>query len=189
MPRSFWPAFSRSLVAVSICSLVTWHNVSWAIDVAMRCSAAFSMKDMLSGQAVSVRQLVQKRATVIPVVGLLRWYFPLQITSSASACRLSTTASGAMARCTLTSLKLPLPCTNKTKALTPTTKTRQTEKEGGGEVKGCDRPVMGLPCWHTVFFWGGEEKNTETIRPVNIYAYSHKGTTSRGSPTLAVLAV
>ena len=37
MPRSFWPAFSRSLVAVSISSLATWHNVSWAIDVAMRC--------------------------------------------------------------------------------------------------------------------------------------------------------
>ena len=29
-------------MAVSISSLVTWRNVSWAIDVAMRCSAACS---------------------------------------------------------------------------------------------------------------------------------------------------
>ena len=161
MPRSFWPAFSRSLVAVSICSLVTWHNVSWAIDVAMRCSAAFSMKDMLSGQAVSVRQLVQKRATVIPVVGLLRWYFPLQITSSASACRLSTTASGAMARCTLTSLKLPLPCTNKTKALTPTNKTRQTEKEGEGRRRGVTGQSWVSHVGTLFFFGGGGEKHRD----------------------------
>ena len=40
MPRSFWHAFSKSLVAVAISSPVTWHNVSWAIDLAMRFSAA-----------------------------------------------------------------------------------------------------------------------------------------------------
>ena len=41
MPRSFWHAFSKSLVAVSI-SPVSWHNFSWATDSAMRCSAACS---------------------------------------------------------------------------------------------------------------------------------------------------
>ena len=45
----------------------------------------------------------EKWATLIPVVGLLRWYFQLQTAVSASACRLSITATGAMARCTLTS--------------------------------------------------------------------------------------
>ena len=49
MPRSFWHAFSKSLVAVSISSPVTWHNVSWAIDLAMRCSAACSISDMSVG--------------------------------------------------------------------------------------------------------------------------------------------
>ena len=49
MPRSFWQAFSKSLVAVSISSPVTWHKVSWAMDSAMRCSAACSISDMSAG--------------------------------------------------------------------------------------------------------------------------------------------
>ena len=49
MPRSLWHAFSKSLVAVSISSPVTWHNVSWAIDLAMRWSAACSIPDMSAG--------------------------------------------------------------------------------------------------------------------------------------------
>ena len=49
MPRSFWQAFSKSLVAVSISSPVTWHRVSWPIDSAMRCSAACSISDMFAG--------------------------------------------------------------------------------------------------------------------------------------------
>ena len=49
MPRSFWHAFSKSLVAVSISSPVTWHNVSWAIDLVMRFSAACSILDMSVG--------------------------------------------------------------------------------------------------------------------------------------------
>ena len=31
MSRSLWHAFSKTLVAVSISSPVTWHNVSWAL--------------------------------------------------------------------------------------------------------------------------------------------------------------
>ena len=46
MPRSFWHAFSKSLVAVAISSPVTWHNVSWAIDWAMRFSTACSISDL-----------------------------------------------------------------------------------------------------------------------------------------------
>ena len=46
MPRSFWHAFSKGLVAVAISSPVTWHNVSWAIDWAMRFSAACSISEM-----------------------------------------------------------------------------------------------------------------------------------------------
>ena len=43
MPWSFWHAFSKSLLAVAISSPVTWHNVSWAIDLAMRFRAACSI--------------------------------------------------------------------------------------------------------------------------------------------------
>ena len=44
MPRSLWHAFSKSLVAVSISSLVTWHSVSWVIAVAMRWTPAISIR-------------------------------------------------------------------------------------------------------------------------------------------------
>ena len=56
MPLSFWQALSKSSVAVSISSPVTWHNVSWAIDLLMRCSAACSISDM-SAEAVPIGQL------------------------------------------------------------------------------------------------------------------------------------
>ena len=71
-----------------------------------------------------------------------------------------------------------------TKTLAPTTRPRQKDNEVGGEVKGCSRPVMGLP-WPPPLFLGGE-KDTGTMRPVNNCTYQI-GTTSRGSPTLAVL--
>ena len=72
-------------------------------------------------------------------------------------CRLSTTASGAMARCTLTSPKLPLPCTNNQKPSPPQQDqdNKTTKWEG---MKGCGRPVMSLPCWPSPpFFCGGRE--------------------------------
>ena len=106
-----------------------------------------------------------KWATVIPVVGLLRWYFSLQITVSASACRLSTTASGAMARCTLTSLKLQLLCTiNKKPSPSQPNQHKQTTRGEGRQssqvVLRCDRPIMGLPCW-PLFFGGGRKTHRQ----------------------------
>ena len=75
--KSFWHAFSKSLVAVSISSPVTWHNVNWAIDLAMRCSAACSIPDMSAGAGCVTWKAVPvddgQWAALIPVVGLPRW--------------------------------------------------------------------------------------------------------------------
>ena len=81
MPLSFWHAFSKSLVAVSIYSPVTWHNVSWAIDLAMRCSTAYSISDMSAGLAVpkqkgegeANQRVVRVARCNRPVMGLPCW--------------------------------------------------------------------------------------------------------------------
>ena len=82
MPWGFWHAFSKSLVAVAISSPVTWHNVSWAIDWAMRFSAACSISDVtiVAGCVnwAAVAPVGHRQwAALLPVVGLPRLLFPL----------------------------------------------------------------------------------------------------------------
>ena len=77
-------------------------------------------------------------------------------TASASARRLSITATGAMARCTLTSF---LSTTTKGRKGPPRDQQQDNNRgDGGGQVIQLslryDRPVMGLPCW-PLFFLGG----------------------------------
>ena len=88
MPWSFWHAFSKSLVAVAISS-ITWHNVSWAIDWAMRFSAACFISDVtiVAGCVnwAAVAPVGDRQcAALLPVVGLPRRLFPLQAAVSAS---------------------------------------------------------------------------------------------------------
>ena len=75
MPWSFWHAFSKSLVAVAISSPVTWHNVSWAIDWAMRCKRSLfhlGCDDSVNWAAVAPVGDGQW-AALLQVVGLPRW--------------------------------------------------------------------------------------------------------------------
>ena len=82
--RSFWHALSRSLVAASISSVVTWHRVSWVI-FAKRLTATSSIasqqanrKKWSSGR-LSIGQLQH------PIVGLPRWLFPWRYRQCISA--------------------------------------------------------------------------------------------------------
>ena len=75
MPWSFWHAFSKSLVAVAISSPVTWHNVSWAIDWAMRCKRSlFHLGCDNSVNWAAVAPVGDGQwAALLQVVGLPRW--------------------------------------------------------------------------------------------------------------------
>ena len=81
-------------------------------------------------------------------------------TDSGQKKRLKTTASGAMARCTLTSSKLPLPCTNNQKPSPPQqdqdNKTTKWEERWRGVPGQSWVSHVGLPFFF-LFFCGGRE--------------------------------
>ena len=194
MPRSFWHAFSKSLVAVSISSPVTWHNVSWAIDLAMRCSAACSISDVGRGrlcqldscstswwQAVGCFDTSRGSPTlVIPAVSCCQC-ISAQIEHNSDRCHGEMYFDIVLVYCHQT---------RKQKTPTPNRKpkTQQRRQRGEGEaiqrvarVARYDRPVMGLPCW-PFFFLSLKIKIKKGAWAMCT------GVTSRGSPTLVTSA-
>ena len=95
-------------------------------------------------------------------------------TASASARRLSITATGAMARCTLTSFQSTT--TNRKKGPPPDQLQDNNRGDGGGQAMQLALHDLTGQSWvfHVgplFFFWGGGERNTGTMRPVNDHAY------------------
>ena len=153
MPRSFWHAFSRSLVAVSISLSVTWHNVSWAIDLAMRCSAACSISEMSAGVG-------WVNWTAIAPVGDRQWAalsccqcISAQIEHNSDRCHGEMYFDIVLVYYHQTQKQRRTP----TPSRKPRTQKKQQREEGEAiqrvaRVAQYNRPVMGLPCWPLLLF-------------------------------------
>ena len=150
-------------MAVAISSPVTWHKVSWAIDWAMRFSAACSVSDMtiVAGCVnwTAVAPVGDRQwAALLPVVG------PTLVMPAVSCCQcISAKIEHNSDRChgEMYFDIVLVYCHQTRKQKTPTSnrKPKQQRRRGGegqaiqrvARVVRYDRPVMGLPCWPLFF--------------------------------------